>query len=86
MKKEAKKEGQAKKELKDSPKQRAKKQSDTQRKKALKMLDEEIEKKSGFAKMFEAAKNLVTKQEPLEKKEQKKTEEDEESQILNKDN
>ena len=33
------------------------------------MLDEEIEKKSGFAKMFEAAKNLVSKQEPLEKKE-----------------
>lgn len=43
----------------DSPKLKAKKAADHSRKKALKMLDEEIEKKSGFAKMLEAAKSMI---------------------------
>lgn len=43
----------------DSPKPKAKKAADLSRKKALKMLDEEIEKKSGFAKMLDAAKSMI---------------------------
>lgn len=46
----------------DSPKlPKAKKAADHSRKKALKMLDEAIEKKSGFSKMIEAAKNIIGK-------------------------
>ena len=73
----------------DSPKNtKAKKAADHSRKKALKMLDEEIEKKSGFTKMLEAAKNMVKqvgrghKQEDTAKQ---VPEQDEESKIVNKE-
>jgi hypothetical protein len=47
---------------KDNSKEKAKikKGTEQQRKKALKKLDEEIEKKSGFARMIEAAKNFAS--------------------------
>ena len=69
----------------DSPKPKAKKAADHSRKKALKMLDEEIEKKSGFAKMLEAAKSMIKRDQRADAKQLPTQDEDEESQIVNKD-